>query len=748
MERFKKTGLYEKSLQFGSGTLVLQSGKIAKQSDGAILATVGDTVVLNTVVLGKEPLASCNFLPLSVHYREMFSAAGKFPGGFLKREGKISDREVLISRLIDRALRPMFEDHFFHEVQIISHVLSYDPNFDPAMIAMVGASAALSISGAPLVGISGAVRVAKLDKEVIVNPSIQQIKASDVNLVVSATHREIVMIESEAKEVKEDDLSSLLKTAMDSIAHIVDCMEEMKKEIGKEFIWRSNTVQDVERVNLAQAFEHRVQEGLNISCKYERVGYFELLSREILEKCQDDDVSLSDVKKDVEKLLKSIMRDNVIEGRGRIGGRNNTEIREIECESGIFPRTHGSALFTRGDTQVIATVTLGTEDDGQIIGNVIDDYRESFMLHYSFPPFAAGECGALRAPGRREIGHGQLARKAINAVMPSKEQFPYTVRVCADVTESDGSSSQATICAGILSLMDAGVPIKSMIAGIAMGMVQEKDKLAILSDIAHEEDSFGDIDFKVAGSVEGVTALQLDSKLPCLTLDTLITALSQAKDGRLHILSKMKNTISVPREKLSRYAPSFHTLNIAKDSIKDLIGPGGKVIRDICEKTGAKINVNDDGVVTVAAVDAAAVEKAILMIRGVTGASAEIGTKFEGRIVKIIDSGIFVDCGMGKDAFVHISEVSHSTVNDLRDCFSEGEKVNMVVIGEDRGRVRFSIKDYDVEVSVLIEKNKRKRSRNSEHGKNDQSGKFERSRKRMRNEHWKRDKAEEKFKNR
>lgn len=680
-----KSSFFERSIEWYGKELILQSGRIAKQADASILASMGETLILTTAVISREPVEDQGFLPLSVSYREMFSAAGKIPGGFVKREGKLSDHEVLVSRLIDRSIRPLIEKGFRNEVQVISTVLSYDPSCDPVILAMIGASAAIAVSGAPIKELVAAARLGMIGDSLVVNPSAEQLKKSKLDLILSGGKADILMLEGSARELPESTITSCLHKGSEVIAPVIDIIQEFKDFIGKDFAYaKAESASDVD--SILSSYKDDILEGFKIGSKIPRAEYFASLQSKAAQ-------SAPDLKPEVFlNAVQSLARSSILETGKRFGGRGLAEIREISCEVGILPRVHGSSLFTRGDTQVFASVTLGTAEDEQIVDGIYGDVRESFLLHYMFPPYSTGECGAMRAPGRREIGHGRLALKAVHPLMPEKSKFPYTVRVVAEITESDGSSSQATICAATLALMDAGVPLRSMVSGIAMGLVKEGQKVAVLSDIAADEDYFGDMDFKVAGTEEGITALQMDSKIGGISIEILEATLLQAKEGRMHILSEMSKVIKAPRVDLSPHAPVVTVITISKSDIKSLIGPGGRVIKEICEKSSSKINVSDAGEVQIGAPNAERMKAAVDLVRKVIGEEVTVGSRFDGKVVNVIDSGVFVNYSGAKDGFVHISEITNTRVSDIGEYLQEGDRVPVMVIGFDKGRVRLSIK--------------------------------------------------------
>jgi polyribonucleotide nucleotidyltransferase len=707
--------IFSRSIDWFGKELTLESGKLARQADGAVVARMGETIVLTTVVFSKEKLENEGFLPLSVHYKEMFSAAGKIPGGFMKREGKPSDIEVLVSRLIDRSVRPLFGKDFGYEIQVVSTVLSYDPSCDPSILAILGASSAIAISGLPVSKIVGAVKLGMKGENVIINPGFGEIKDGSLDLVISGCSGSVVMLESVSKELPEETLSLAIETGLKAIEPVIALISEMKKHVGKSEFAFDTTKRDDSAVKIiANAYGSLIMEGLKISAKSERVAYFSHLKTKVIKDLEKDH-SAENLKRDFSYAMNQLMRSQILNNGIRIGGRSADTIRDISSEVGMLPRAHGSALFTRGDTQALATVTLGTSEDEQVIDSMAGDLRESFLLQYSFPPYSVGECGAFRGPGRREVGHGRLALKAILGVMPKKSDFPYTVRVVSEVTESDGSSSQATVCAAVLSLMDAGVPIREMVSGIAMGLIKHQEQTVILSDISGDEDNFGDMDLKVAGTKKGITALQMDSAVFGIDIETIRSILAQGKKGRMHILAEMSKVISAPRDKLSAYAPLMTTITIKKEEIRDLIGPGGRSIKDICERTKAKINVSDDGVVQISAPSKESMQVALDSIRSATGEGIKVGAVFTGKIVKIIDSGVFVNFSGSKDGFVHISEIADERISSIYDYVSEGDVSKFVVIGVDKGRVRLSMKAVNEDGTVSnIDRPDRRKSGDSD----------------------------------
>lgn len=685
-----------KTIDWNGHKLTLKTGKIARQANGAVMAQLGDTIVLCTVVTAKEIKADQLFLPLTVHYREMSYAGGKIPGGFIKREGKPSDHEVLTSRLIDRSIRPLFHPDFCQETQVICTVLSHDNNCPSDIAAIIGTSAAIAISGIPFLSILAAVKVGYIGQRFIANPSLDQFKNSQLDLIVGGNNDGITMVEAAAAELPEQEVLKALEFGYQNFQPVIKLIEALKAEIAKPLIEVRINPDHSSLVNyIKEHYYELINKGFAINEKQLRENYFTQLTAEISNNIAiKPQVSLqTSLFHALDEAKSNILRDIILRHNIRIGGRKLTEIRGIDCEVSIFPKTHGSAVFTRGETQAIAVATLGTSGDEQIVDVLSGEYRERFLLHYIFPPYSVGEATPFRAPGRREIGHGRLSHKALYAVLPTKEDFPYTIRVVSEITESNGSSSMATVCATTLSLLDAGVPLKSMVAGIAMGSIKEGENFAILSDILGDEDHLGDMDFKVAGTKEGITALQMDIKIGGIDFNIMEQALMEAKRGRLHILQEMNKVVSTHRLMVSKYAPSIKIIKVNKDRLRDLIGPGGKVIKDICEKTGAKIDINDDGSVQVAALGAEKIQQAINMIIAIAG-DLEIGSIFNGTVVKIIESGMFINFLSSRDGFVHISEITDHRIDDINRYAKIGQGVVVKVIGFDnRGKVRLSMKN-------------------------------------------------------
>ncbi len=683
------------NMMWAGRSLILESGRMAKQADGAALVQSGDTMVLVTAVTAKTIRAGIDFLPLTVDYRERFYAAGKIPGGFFKREGRPTEKETLVSRLIDRPLRPLFPDGFYYETQIIASVLSADPLSSPDVLGIIGASTALLISDVPFDDPVGAVRIGRVDRQLVVNPTPQQLEQSELDLVVAGTKNAIIMVEGEAKGLPEDVMLEALDLAHQQIRLVIELERQLASLVGKPKRKIALATADAALTTaVTAAAEERVAEVLRIPQKLERQAKLDLLLTEVQTTLAPDDAErqrkISSIFHDLERKR---MREIVLKDKKRADGRGPTDIRPITCEVGVLPRAHGSALFTRGETQSLSAVTLGTADDEQRIDALEGESTKSFMLHYNFPPFSVGEVRPMRGPGRREIGHGALAERALKSVMPVKERFPYTVRLVSDILESNGSSSMATVCAGTLSLMDAGVPITAPVAGIAMGLIKEGDRVAVLSDILGLEDHLGDMDFKVTGTRQGITALQMDMKIGGITGDLLKQALHQAREGRLYILDKMEAALSTPRPELSMFAPRIVNIRIRPDKIGGLIGPGGKTIRSIIERTGVKIDVADDGLVSIASTDESAAKLAIEMVQQITQ-EVEIGKIYTGRVRRIMEFGAIVQISPNVDGLVHISQLAPYRVKTVTDVLKEGDEVQVKVLEIDRqGKIRLSRKD-------------------------------------------------------
>jgi len=673
---------------------VLETGKLAKQASGAVLMQSGDTMVLVTAVAAQKGREGIDFFPLTVDYRENTYAAGKIPGGFFKREGRPTDRETLTSRLIDRPLRPLFPKGFTCETQVIATVLSVDGKHDAALLALTGASAALMISDIPFAGPIAGVRVGRIDGKLVVNPPQGEMESSDLDIVMACSSEAVVMVEGGARELPEDVIVDALQFGHQAAQPLLQAQEKMAKQVGKQK--RVVVVPQLDEKLTAvvvEEFGARIVEGLAVSDKLERRDYFSALKAEIAGQLESQDVPVNDLGEVFENQLSTAIRQQIYQQKVRIGGRAVDEVREISCEVAFLPRVHGSAVFTRGETQALVTATLGTSSDEQRIDSLIGESFKRFMLHYNFPPYSVGEARFLRGPGRREIGHGTLAERALTPVLPSAEEFPYTVRVVSDILESNGSSSMATVCGGSLALLDGGVPIKAPVAGIAMGLVKEGDDFIVLTDILGDEDHVGDMDFKVTGTRKGITAIQMDIKITGISQEIMKKALAQAREGRLSILEIMEKCLDRPRKDISTYAPRIITITVHQDKIRDVIGPGGKNIRAIVEKTGAKIDIEDSGEIKIASADEDAADMAIAMIRDLTQ-EAEVGKIYLGKVQKIMDFGAFVEIFPGTDGLVHISQLAHERVRNVRDVLKEGEEVLVKVLEVDRqGKIKLSRKD-------------------------------------------------------
>lgn len=690
----------KKTVQFGEHQLSLETGKIARQAGGAVIASLGETSVLVTVVGKKDVAPGQDFFPLTVNYQERTYAAGKIPGGFFKREGRPSEKETLTSRLIDRPLRPLFPKGFLNEVQVIATVVALDPEIDPDIPAMIGASAALAISGIPFNGPLGAARVGYIDGQYVLNPSKKQLDDSALDLVVAGTESAVLMVESEASELPEEVMLGSVMFGHQQMQTAINLVKELQAEAGKPAWDWTAPAKDESLYNTVkqQAFEG-IKEAYAISDKLARLEQLSLVRNATVEALVTEESALTEdeVKGIFSKLEKELVRGKIIAGDPRIDGRDTSSVRPIFVETTLLPRVHGSALFTRGETQAMVVATLGAERDAQMIDAVEGEYRDRFMLHYNFPPYCVGETGFVGSPKRREIGHGKLAKRGIAAVMPSAEEFPYVVRVVSEITESNGSSSMASVCGTSLALMDAGVPIKAPVAGIAMGLIKEEDGYAVLTDILGDEDHLGDMDFKVAGTDKGVTALQMDIKIEGINEEIMRTALAQARDGRLHILDKMNAVISTHRTEMSKFAPRIITVKINAEKIRDVIGKGGATIRAITEETGATIDIQDDGTVMIFSADYDAGQAALRRIEDIT-AEVEVGKIYEGRVAKLMDFGAFVTILPGKDGLVHISQISEERVENVGDKLSEGDMIKVKVLEVDRqGRIRLSMKAVNEE---------------------------------------------------
>lgn len=686
----------KKSIQFGAHELTLETGEIARQADGAVMVTYGDTAVLVTVVGKTEVKAGQDFFPLTVDYQERTYAAGKIPGGFFKREGRPSEKETLTSRLIDRPLRPLFPEAFYNEVQVVATVMSSDSEIDPDIPAIIGASAAMAISGIPFYGPLGAARVGYIDGEYIINPSATQMKETELDLVVAATASAVMMVESEAKELPEDVMLGAVVFGHEQMQAVINLINEMAAEVGKEaWDWTPpapNTVVIEKVTALANA---DINAAYQIKSKGARSTKLDEIKSRVISELITEETSTqeaNEIKSAFFDLEAKVVRSQILNGEPRIDGRDTRTVRPITIRTGVLPRTHGSALFTRGETQALVVATLGTGRDEQTIDALEGAYNDRFMLHYNMPPYATGETGRVGTPKRREIGHGRLAKRALIAALPSQDDFGYTIRIVSEITESNGSSSMASVCGGCLALMDAGVPVKSHVAGIAMGLIKEGNRVAVLTDILGDEDHLGDMDFKVAGTEDGITALQMDIKITGITAEIMQVALSQAKEGRMHILGIMKSSMDTSRTELSVFAPRIITMKINPEKIRDVIGKGGAVIRALTEETGATIDIEDDGTIKIGCVSAEAGEEAKKRIEAIT-AEVEIGQVYEGPVIKLLDFGAIVSLLPGKDGLLHISQIAHERVNAVGDFLKEGQIVKVKVVeADEKGRVRLSMK--------------------------------------------------------
>lgn len=687
--------IVKKEIEIGGKIFSIETGRYAKQANGAVMVRYGDTMVLVTAVASSEVMDDQDFFPLQVEYREKTSAAGKIPGGFIKREGRPTEKEVLSSRLIDRPIRPLFPEEFMNETQVIAFVLSYDGENDADVLGAVGASAALTISNIPFDGPMAEVRVGRIEGKLIVNPSHAEIEKSDLELVVAGTTDSIMMVEGEAKEISEDEMLDALKFAHQEIKKLVQIQIELRNEAGKTK-WEvpKKEINDDLKKDAIELAGNKLKEIVySILTKEERSGKNAELKNEVCtsltEKYPEQEKVIAEILHDLEK---DLMRERILDEGIRLDGRNTTQIRPINIELGNLPRTHGSSLFTRGETQSLTTVTLGTKNDEQIIDGLREEYTKRFMLHYNFPPFSVGEVGRMTGVGRREIGHGNLAERALKMVFPDEQIFPYTVRVISDILESNGSSSMATVCAGSLAMMDAGIPIRKAVSGIAMGLVKEGERYAILSDILGNEDHLGDMDFKVAGTADGITAFQMDIKIQGISFEIMEKALRQAKEGRAHILNKMNEAINIPREQLSEYAPRLITMKIDQDQIGLVIGPGGKTIQGMQRLFGVEINIDDDGTVNIASPNKENAKKCKEYIKKMT-ATPEIGEVYDGVITKLMDFGAFVEILPGKEGLLHISQIDNKRVEKVSDYFKPGDKVTVKLIKIENGKLSLSRKE-------------------------------------------------------
>ncbi len=695
--------LFRKEMEWGGTTLVLETGKVARQADGAVMVSLGETKVLCTAVAAHSAKPGQDFFPLTVNYQEKAFAAGKIPGGFFKREGRPSENETLVCRLIDRPIRPLFPKSFKCETQVICTVLAHDMENNPDIAALVGASAALTLSGVPFLGPIAAARIGWIDGAYVLNPTVDQMEVSELDMVMAGTHEGVLMVESEAKELSESVMLGAVNFGHDNIKPVIDAIIDLAESCAKEPRDLPEEPAEIDDINkVLKSFRKGFNAAYKVADKSERQTALNKVRSEAKAAVGEeyDPVLVGGLVKGMEA---DIVRGAILKTGVRIDGRDTKTVRKIVSEAGFLPRAHGSSLFTRGETQAMVVATLGTGQDEQIIDALVGESRSSFMLHYNFPPYSVGEAGRVGSPGRREIGHGKLAWRALRPLLPTKEEFPYTIRLVSEITESNGSSSMATVCGGSLAMMDAGVPIKRPVAGIAMGLIKEGDNFAVLSDILGDEDHLGDMDFKVAGSETGVTSLQMDIKITSITPEIMQIALDQAREGRIHILDEMGKALTSARDDLADSAPKITTLKISVDKIRDIIGPGGKIIREICEETGAKIDIEDDGTVKVAAVSGTSGEAAVARIRDIV-AEPELGVIYDGTVVKTVDFGAFVNFLGAKDGLVHISELQNGRTEKTTDICKEGDCVKVKVIGfDDRGKVKLSMKRVDQESGVDLE---------------------------------------------
>ena len=702
----------KKSIEWGQETLTLETGRVARQADGSVIATLGDTSVMANVTYARAPKPGQDFFPLTVHYQERYYAAGKVPGGFFKREARPSEKETLTSRLIDRPIRPLFVEGFKNEVLVICTVLSHDLVNEPDMVAMIAASAALTISGVPFMGPIAAARVGFVDGEYVLNPEcddmhkLRENPEQRLDLVVAGTKDAVMMVESEAYELSEAEMLGAVKFAHDACQPVIDLIIDFAEDCAKEpfDFTPPNYAPLLARVK--ELGEEQMRSAFNIRDKQERVTAISAAREAITAQLSEDELSDPTLGTAMKKLEASILRGGIINGQPRIDGRDTTTVRSIFSETSVLPRTHGSALFTRGETQAMCIATLGTGDDEQFIDALTGTSKQNFLLHYNFPPYSVGEVGRFGPPGRREIGHGKLAWRALQAVLPAATDFPYTIRIVSEITESNGSSSMASVCGGSLSMMDSGVPLKAPVAGVAMGLILEDDgRFAVLTDILGDEDHLGDMDFKVAGTEAGITSLQMDIKVSGITVEIMEKALAQAKEGRLHILGEMNKALAAPSG-FSQYAPKIETMQVPTDKIREVIGSGGKVIREIVEVSGAKVDINDDGIIKIASSDQEAIKKAYDMIYSIV-AEPEVGKIYTGTVVKIVDFGAFVNFFGKRDGLVHVSQIANKRLNHPSDQLKEGQEVKVKLLGfDDRGKVRLAMKMIDQETGAEITESK------------------------------------------
>lgn len=691
--------IVRKEFQFGEDTITLETGKVARQATGAVLVTSGKNQILATVVAKKEADPGKSFFPLTVNYQEKYYAAGRIPGGFNKREGRPTERETLVSRLIDRPIRPLFPDGFMNDVQVVVSVVSSDKKQDQDILGIIGAAAALAVSGVPFNGPLAAARVGFIDGMYTLNPDFAQLKESDLNLVVAGTESAVLMVESEAAELTEDQMLGAVLYGHQEMQTVISAIKEFAQDSGVEsWVWEPEAVNEGLKEAISHDYKAQIEEAYTITEKMERYNKLGELRTQVIEAMAGegaDDASEDEVKSMFGSVEKRVVRDNILDGKPRIDGRTIDTVRPISVEVGVLAGAHGSALFTRGETQAIVATTLGSMKDGQLIDSIDGTSTDNFMLHYNFPPFCVGETGMMGSPKRREIGHGRLARRGIETTLPNSDDFPYTIRVVSEITESNGSSSMASVCGSSLSLMDAGVPVKAPVAGIAMGLIKEGERFSVLSDILGDEDHLGDMDFKVAGTENGVTALQMDIKIEGITEEIMEKALHQARDGRLHILGEMNKVISAPRGELSENAPTYITMKINPDKIRDVIGKGGATIRALTESTGASIDIEDDGSIKIYGADKEVTDAAQKEIEAIT-AEPEVGTIYEGKVVRIVDFGAFVNFMPGTDGLVHISQIAEERVANVTDYLSEGQMVKVKVLDIDnRGRIKLSMKEVE-----------------------------------------------------
>jgi polyribonucleotide nucleotidyltransferase len=686
-----------KQFQYGAHTVTLETGEIARQADGAVMVSVDGTVVLVTAVCDRKAKDGRDFLPLSVHYQEKFYAGGRIPGGFFKREGRPTEKDTLISRLIDRPIRPLFPEGFFNDCQVVATVMSMNPEIDADIPALIGASAALCLSGAPFSGPIAAAKVGYANGKYILNPTATELKTSELNLVVAGTANAVLMVESEAMNLSEEIMLGAVMFGHREQQAAINAINELVKEAGakKKIAWAGlAATPELDKIAV-DAIGNDLDVAYTVADKGDRRDALSAAKHKFKAALTAGAQSDGDVARAFENLSYSTVRERILAGKPRIDGRDTKTIRGIQVRAGVLPRTHGSALFTRGETQALVTLTLGTGKDAQLIDAVEGEYKETFMLHYNFPPFSVGETGMMSGPKRREIGHGRLAKRGVQAILPSQEDFPYVIRLVSEITESNGSSSMASVCGASLALMDAGVPIKAPVAGIAMGLIKEGSRFAVLSDILGDEDHLGDMDFKVAGSAAGITALQMDIKIDGITEEIMKAALSQAKDGRLHILGEMAKVLGTPRTEMSAYAPRLYQMKIHPDKIREVIGKGGSVIQAITKETGTTIDIQDDGTITIAATSGIAAEAARSRIESIVS-DVEPGRVYEGKVVKLMDFGAFVSILPGKDGLVHISQISAERVEKVSDKLKEGDIVKVKVLEVDKqGRIRLSMKDVE-----------------------------------------------------